>query len=462
MTVTFHCRFGLAALRASWRLWVGVFLLVAVVAAATVACSIVVRSAGAQPETQETKVVLSMIGFNIASVSVVGALMLRGLVMQVTGQLRREMARWMLVGLLPGQVGRIVALQILAVSVLGVVGGAPVGIGVAAFLIHLVLGSSSVVPLQLDTPGFLVPVAVVLGCIVLFMRGPWRTSTRVDPASAVRDRPSVDRARARRVRNAVAGLIVVGVAVGLWWAARSGQVDIAAGALFGETLSIVLVVALLGPSVLVGIHSAWTGLIMFVLRRFPGGSSAWWLARAVTGHDRQRVTAVAVPVAIVTLLPGGISLIANSLRASQLASAGVTQASGASARELLALCAMPSLIALAGGALALFMSGARRDRELALTALVGATPAQQIRQACFEAVSLTATGIFVGVAGLLAVSATALAVLGRLFDHVVVDIPVALVLLCAATTAVLTSAASITPALVMVTRPPHRAHAGIE
>ncbi len=56
----------------------------------------------------------------------------------------------------------------------------------------------------------------------------------------------------------------------------------------------------------------------------------------------------------------------------------------------------PTLVATTGAVVIVFMAGQQREREIQLAELAGATPAQQLRQALFEAVIVVVTGVIVG------------------------------------------------------------------
>ena len=62
----------------------------------------------------------------------------------------------------------------------------------------------------------------------------------------------------------------------------------------------------------------------------------------------------------------------------------------------IALIGLPLLVSLTAAAVMVFMTGQQREREIALSALAGATPAQQVLQATFEAVMVVVTGALIG------------------------------------------------------------------
>ena len=296
----------------------------------------------------------------------------------------------------------------------------------------------------------IVPVLLLLGVTLLALRRPCRRAIRVDPALALRDGVDVEARRLSAWRVIIALIAAAGGVVGVAVAASAAHPDAAGGAVLGVLAAAALLLSAFGPVLAVGVYRAWTALLP---DRFVG----WWLARSALTHTPARITSVSVPIALVGLLPGGLQMLADSMRDSQIASSGRATASGASLRDLLMLGLLPSGVALVGASMALFMGGQRRDGELAATALVGATPGAQLRQVAAEALSVAATGALLGVAALAIVGVAIRQLLVPVFPVAVLTFPstgfgVSILLATA-----ICLVASLAPTLPMLMRPPHRA-----
>lgn len=123
------------------------------------------------------------------------------------------------------------------------------------------------------------------------------------------------------------------------------------------------------------------------------------------------------------------------------------------------VCGLPCLVAVVGAATALFSASQRRDGELALVALCGATPATQLRQVAAEAVTAALTGVAAGCALLAALAGAVHYALSGFLSAVVLAPPWTAVVTGAVASCLITIVASTAPALPAMRRPAHRVHA---
>ena len=448
-------RFALADLRAAWRQWVGAFVVLVTTAAALTCAVAIVVTADTLPARGPFPMNISLgslAGMNAGIVAVVGVVMVRNVVDQIVAQRRRAMAAWMLVGLLPRQAAIVVASPGVVVAMAAAVASTPLGVGAAYLALGALAGTvgAPAPPLVARPSALILPVLLLLGVTLLALRRPCRRAIRVDPALALRDDVDVEARRLSVWRVIIALLAAAGSVVGVAAAASAAQPDAAGGAVLGVLAAAALLLSALGPVLAVGVHRAWTALL-------PDRLVGWWLARSALTHTPQRIASVSVPIALVGLLPGGVQMLTDSMRDSQIASSGRATASGASLRDLLMVALLPSGVALVGASMALFMGGQRRDGELAATALVGATPGAQLRQVAAEALSVAATGALLGMAALAIVGVAIRQLLVPVFPVAVLTFPSTGFGLSILLATAICLVASLAPTLPMLMRPPHRA-----
>lgn len=258
----------------------------------------------------------SMGGTNAAFCAIVAWLMVRAAMGQLLALRGRALAAWQLVGLLPQQVGRVVAVQLLLVAATALTPAAPLGLLLAYGFLAGASAANSV-PTATPTPHLtalvlILPPVLILLAALAGMRWPYRILLRTDPVIAVRDHPETEARRLRPVLLALSSLVLLGNLA--WLVAATQRADM-------PQLSTVLLMTLLmmltalAPVLLVAGQRV-------TARHVPARLVGSWLANASLAHAPSRLVAVGTPVAIVTFLPGGLQLIADSFRASELASTG--------------------------------------------------------------------------------------------------------------------------------------------
>lgn len=461
-------RFALADQRRSWRAWVGVWVTLLVTAAALTGASLVIATGNAQPSGVKgtfSQDFLSTSGVvNAAMITLVGWLMIRATAAQLVHLRTRAMSSWQLVGLSPRQVGRVLLVQGFVAAATALVTAPPLGYLVARVYLagaaaealprygELVAPPVAVAPSAFVVPTFLLAVATFLG-----LRRPYRMILQADPVTTVRDLPDDEAARVRPVRILLAAAAVSAAFVWLFWAVDqtgSTREQQAGGALFTLLLAVVALVSASAPVVIVAVHRGWTWLVP---RQFTG----WHLARAGLVHAPKRVVAACLPLAVVVILPAGLQLVSGSFHASEAASAARSTTDGAPLGQVLLIVGLPCVVAIVGAAMALMSAGARRDADLALISLAGATPRSLMRQIVAEAVSVSVTGLIAGGVGLGVVALATHHALSRMLPVVVLSVPVPTLALTLVTAVAVTGVAVLAPALPALSRPPHRVHAAV-
>lgn len=453
-------RFALGDLRRTWRAWLGVWITV-VVAAATVTASLLVMSAAdGQPDKGVGMLsrggLASMGGTNAAFCAIVAWLMVRAAMGQLLALRGRALAAWQLVGLLPQQVGRVVPVQLLLVAATALAPAAPLGLLLAYGLLAGASAANSV-PTATPTPHLtalvlILPPVLILLAALAGMRRPYRILLRTDPVIAVRDHAETEARRLRPVLLALSSLALLGNLAWLVAATQRADMPQLSTALFVLLMTLLMMLTALAPVLLVAGQRV-------TARHVPARLVGSWLANASLAHAPSRLVAVGTPVAIVTFLPGCLQLIADSFRASELASTGTANSSGAPLAQLLMVCGLPCLVAVVGAATALFSASQRRDGELALVALCGATPATQLRQVAAEAVTAALTGVAAGCALLAALAGAVRYALSGFLSAVVLAPPWTAVVTGAVASCLITIVASTAPAVPAMRRPAHRVHA---
>jgi hypothetical protein len=223
------------------------------------------------------------------------------------------------------------------------------------------------------------PIGGVVGLLisVFAVRGVSKELKSISPLEAMRSEGVREIPMTRR--KWVGMIVWGGIAIALLvLAATMTRMDAAVNvALYGGVLGIVAV-NIGGPVIVVGLVSAWTRLLPEHV------SASWFLARktllAATARTVATVGSISVAVFLFTAI---FSL--------QTAIGGGTDING-----FVLLVGFPLAISVSGSVVLVFMAGQQREREIHLAELAGATPAQQRRQALFEAVIVVVTGSGIG------------------------------------------------------------------
>lgn len=396
-------RMALADLRDSWSAWVAVSLTFVVASGAVGLSALLFHSARASEGLeQDYRLSLIVIGaLNVAICSIVALAVISTSTGLVIGSRRGAMARLLLAGAAPGQVIRMLLLQLgivtLACSIVG---------NVAAALVL-----PPVLKVLAEDRGYAPPEAMVslpvllassLYCAAVAMVGGLRQAhraTAIPPVEALRSSMGATPLPTRRwvlVLQWLGFTICVGAIVASVVAVRVGAEDLGKDAfqtvmqtaalslpLFGLALSLV------AASVVAPLSRLWTRLV-------PLPGATWHLARHTVVARADRLVKSVVPVMFAVGLLFGMMTLGSSVTATLRANGAGFELEGASITALLSFMGLPIAIAFAGSVGNLVMMTRQRDAELALNGVIGATPRQQVLLPALEATIVTGTAAVLG------------------------------------------------------------------
>lgn len=394
-------------LRGSWRVWSGALLALVVVAtvsgwlgvaAAVGAASIDFHDIPGQLQAAATAALPSS---SVVALGLVSATATTGIftavVMIVTvgnvaslvvSQRRREIALWQLSGMTDRQVQRVVTVQLLIVGALASAIGAVIGMLTSAGLVGYLAENGLVVAgMRADVApaGVLVGAAVGFAMMTLGARISGRSISRIEPLEVLRADGISDH-RAGRARAMWAGLVALAT-IGLFTEVARSTPQGVSNIVLLALVAYVASASVAGPLVFGPVVRVWTALIPATV------APVWHLARRALAASVTRAVATITPVATTVALMVG------------LLSSDSTMARGLDGHEhttlfsVIALIGLPMIVAVSGAVVMVFMAGRQREREVALAALAGTTPGQQVRQALYESIIITVTGVVVGFAG---------------------------------------------------------------
>lgn len=302
--------------------------------------------------------------------------------------------------------------------------------------------------------GGLVVLATALAVVIALLGG-WRqarAASRIAPIEALRAVPGSASSRVRVGGLIVSGLLIAAVAVVaivipqiVGELGRDGG-DIAMQASVICVLVAGIAVAASGPLIIGAFARLWTAAV-------PSRSGAWILARATVITKRDRLARTVTPIMFTVAVLVGITAIGTTVNDALVAD-GAEGLDSYSALSLLSLVGLALIIAITGSVTTLLTMSRQREVELALAAVTGATPRQQVLVGVFEGVIVTVTAVVIGIIialiGVLMLAA-AIGALGY-SNRVAID------WISLAVTAVIcllvTVAATTLPALASVQRPP--------
>lgn len=398
-------RLALADLRRSWRVWGGASVLL--VAAATMIVWMAALAAigfgnlDVEAFADEVRRGHSR-GANLAAAGLASAMVSTGLILLlvvaatvaavgalVVDQQRRTLALWQLAGMSDGQLAAVLLAQMTVLASLA----AALGLALAALSLPAVIAYATrnglvwpQMSLSAAPWGAAAGAALSVG---VFLAGTFAACWRLHRIRAIEALHPVDPepARVSVLRWLWLGCAAAATALCAVATAMSKQ-----GGANGALLLMLLLWMSLqaaGPALLPRLVRAWT-------RRVPWADApAWLLARCALDASRARLAGSVLPVAVAVILLTGLM----SLQASAAAAAGAAaRGPGVTAFSLIAVVGLPMAVSLVGAAVMAFMSSLRRDREVALSALAGATPGQQVLQAVFESAIVVVSGVALGLA----------------------------------------------------------------
>ncbi|MFE6735327.1 FtsX-like permease family protein [Microbacterium sp. NPDC057650] len=397
-----------ADLRHSLRIWVGSLLLLTVVYLCSMwVCGLLmigvtnisipaiidaVSGMGDGAPSQEFIDAMVPVGI-VSSLSVclvvfagIAAITVRNIVNAIVYQRRRTLALWQLAGMTDAQMLKVLRGQVGLLSVAAVVIAAVVAIATAPAMIEF-LRSGGLMTAEMGGAG--IYIGYVLGVVVaavvsvIAVNGASRELRAISPLEAIRSE-GVRELPMTRSRWSVAGILLALAVVIAGAALATKKVDDASGPAILAGFAAVAACATAGPVVIVGLMRAWTGLVPAHL------SASWFLARETLAAATARTVATISSVAItVFLFTGMFSL----LMTAQPGTGGI---GGQDVFGFTLIVGFPTLVAATGAVVIVFMAGQQREHEIQLAELAGATPAQQLRQALFEAVIVVVTGVIIG------------------------------------------------------------------
>ena len=325
--------------------------------------------------------IVTATSFALTITLIVGGITVRNVVNAIVYQRRRVIALWQLAGMTERQTLRILRGQVALLSLLALVIA-----GVAATLstewnLSVLRDTDILFTPPMSTEGVYLgyPIGGVIGLAisVFAVRGVSKELRSISALEAMRSEGvrEIPMTRRKWVGMLIWGAIAITLLV---LAATMTRLDAALNlALYGGILAIVAV-NIGGPLIMVGLVGAWT-------RSVPKHVSAsWFLARQTLLAASARTVAAAGSISVAVFLFTGVFSM-------QTAIGGDTDING-----FVLLVGFPLFISTSGSIVLVFMAGQQREREIHLAELAGATPAQQRRQALFEALIVVATGSGIG------------------------------------------------------------------
>lgn len=396
-------RVHLAELRDSWPAWLGVSLAFVIINAALAMTALtfwtgyVALRNGTLDLLDSSYYTLTQIFVAViilfVAVPVIGSA--TGLVVDSR---RGSLARLALAGATPGQVRATLTSQLALVSLACSVAGTIVAVAAIHGWFALTNYGFRDEPVALLDP-VIAPTPLLLSglfCAVVAVLAGARqahAASLIPPVEALR----LSQAPPVRARLRAGGWVKV-VLLGLIIAASFVSVSIQVEYRSKETISNLLILgyaqvfvwsallAVIAPVLVRPITRAWTRLV-------PSASPAWRLARSTVSARADRLYKSVVPIMFTFAIGvGALTLGDSGFRTilTYLNEPGVGLPTWDSYAYLFGF---PLLIAFAGGVGVLVMMGRQRDAELALVAIVGATPGQRLAVPALEALIITVTGL---------------------------------------------------------------------
>ena len=389
-----------AELRDSWTAWLGVCLTF-VVTNFTLALAALALVSGAAMLDEGTlalgdsTALVFLPALNLVFCALVGASVIGASSSLVVDSRRGSLARLALSGATPRQVVSTVMSQLVVVSLAcSLVGDAAAYASLRPTLRVLAYErDAQMVP---PTPVYaLWPVllanllAVGLGLLGGFRQA--RRASRIPPVEAIRLADGSDPERMTVPRWFSGGLcllLIVAAYAAIPALTASRDKETLSNLFQGSTLLLVVgavFLAQIAPLVVGPLTRAWTRLI-------PSPDPSWDLVRSTTMAKGARLTKSVVPVVMAIGLAFGMVALVDTLKASGSANGFDMELSHAGPLALITLLGLPLLIAFAGGVGSLVMMSKQRDAELALSGILGTTPAQRRVMSAMEGVMIAVTG----------------------------------------------------------------------
>ncbi len=456
-------RLAIADLRDSWSAWVAVSLTFIVTSAAIALSSLVLNSGARATGLEEDYRGLLMFegSINVGLCSIVALIVVSSSTSLVVASRRGGIARLLLAGAAPGQVVRMLLLQLVIVTLVCSVIGDAVALLSQGSVLHILAGDRG-----FDAPGAVSSTSVLLAsslyCAAVAVIGGLREArraTKIPPVEALRSSAGAAPASTSRVALVLrwsgcillGGLIVAGVAIFQVVAdqlGREGLQTIMQIAVFSLPI-IGLAFSLVATSVVGPLTRLWTSLI-------PLRGPTWHLARHSVVARADRLVKSVLPVMFTVGLLFGMMALVDSVNATLSANNAGFELDGSSFVTMVSLMGLSIAIALAGSVGNLMMMTRQRDAELALGGVVGATPRQQVLLPALEATMVTGTAALMG----LAMAGVGIGVIAFGMPYAVpksaVSMPIGLFFWILLATWLITLAATVLPSLPSLRRPAPR------
>lgn len=395
-------RLHLAELRDSWSAWLGVcigfivinFLLA--LGALTLLSGLAAVKAGTL-DIYESSAFVFAPGINVVFCGVIGAAVIGASTSLVVDSRRGSLARLALNGATPHQVVATLMSQLAAVSLAcSLVGGT-----LALILLEPTLDALAYARRQdegLAPPPaiyalwpVLLSAAFAVGLALIAGIKQARVASRIPPVEALREAQGSgnDRMSAPRwIRTGVWLLIVVVAFAAIPAITANRTKETISNLIIISSALLIVVAALLTElaPILVGpLTRGWTRFV-------PSSAPSWGLARATTVAKAGRLTKSVTPVMISIGLFFGMAAQDGTIVASLVANGFNVELTGTGMGTTVMFLGPPLVVALSGGVGSLIMMSKQRDAELALSGIVGATPAQRIAMPILEGLIITVTG----------------------------------------------------------------------
>lgn len=398
-------RLAVADLRDSWVAWLGVSLAFVVTNAGLALAAVILATsyspaAEAALDADGTSLLAAYGTTNLLLVGLVGLAVIGASTSLVVTSRRGAVARLLLGGATPGQVTRLLTIQVAVVTLVTAVVGDVIAVAAAQPVLDAIARDRGLAHVDAAvTLGLLLTTNLL--CAALATLGALRqarAASRIPPVEALREatsgtvkRESAIRMTLRGVRFlACAGLVVVAFPGFRTMAPELG--DDAAPQLMQVALLLIpltgLALTAILPWICRGLTRAWTAAV-------PMRTPAWRLARETVIAKADRLVRSIVPVMFSVGLFFGLMAIGDTFVATAHL-LGVDDLEGTSTTTLITFIGLALAVAVAGSVGNLVMMSRQRGAELALAGIVGATPRQQVLVPALEAVIVTVTASLLG------------------------------------------------------------------
>lgn len=393
-----------AELRNSWTAWLGVSIGFFTISLVFVTTALVMVSGFAAVSDgvmtlQESVEFTAVPPVHFFLGGLVGAGVISASARMVVDSRRGSLARLSLGGATPKQVSRTVMGQLAAVTIACAVVADVVALAILKPMLawltitraesgHTVAQPEPVVDFAL----MLLVNLVTVGFALLAGWGQARRASKIPPVEALREAESGEQKRGT-VGPIVGGVVWLVATVALFAIlptlpeARGKETasDIMVFAL-GSLLTTTLAFGALAPLYTGPLARAWTSLI-------PVKSPTWQIARRNISRRGMRFARSVSPVMFTVALMLGTTVLMPTIAATTRAAGHEVRLEAAGLLSALSIVGPALMISLAGSVGSLLMMSKQRDAELALTGVLGATPAQRRILPTLEALIIGGTAL---------------------------------------------------------------------